>query len=231
MGCWETFLKFANLQKNLHENLHRNLHKKEELSIISTGPIRPWVARKPFRSLQISTTRVSPPSCVAPRSTSVVRPLTSSMSVPILISKGESVVTLASSSICESTAETVVVVAIVVMSVVVMSVVVLSIVVLPIVIAVVVLSIVVIVITAAATVVAPPTKEEPFISSIFPLSCLPPLPAIVTGAGSTTRKKEPGFTVLSLPFATFAARVPVVEVAVVQGSSDCRSKYCCSKGS
>jgi len=234
--------------------------------------------------LQISTTRVSPPSCVAPRSTSVVRPLTSSMRVPILVSKGESVVTLASSSICESTAETVVVVAIVVLAVVVisvvvlpvvvlaivvlaivvlsvvvmtivvlaivvlsivvavvvavviLSVVVLSIVVLPIVVltivvAVVILPVVVIVITAAATVVASPTKEEPFISSILPVSCLSPLPAIVAGTGSTTGKEEPGLTVLSLPFATFAARVPVVEVTVVQGSSDCRSKYCCSKGS
>jgi len=199
--------------------------------------------------LQISTTRVSPPSCVAPRSTSVVRPLTSSMRVPILVSKGESVVTLASSSICESTAKTVVVVAIVVMSVVVMPVVIIAVVILAIVVlsivitvvilsiviavvvAVVILSVVVIVITAAATVVACPTKEEPFISSILPLSCLSPLPAIVAGTGSTTGKEEPGLTVLSLPFATFAARVPVVEVTVVQGSSDCRSKYCCSKGS
>jgi len=79
--------------------------------------------------------------------------------------------------------------------------------------------------------VACPTKEEPFISSILPLSCLSPLPAIVTGTGSTTGKEEPGLTVLSLPFATFATKVPVVEVTVVQGSSDCRSKYCGSKGS
>jgi len=196
--------------------------------------------------LQISTTRVSPPSCVAPRSTSVVRPLTSSMRVPILVSKGESVVTLTSSSICESTAETVVVVAVVVIaivvmsivvmsvvviSVVVLSIVVLSIVVLSIVVAVVILSVVIIVITAAATMVACPTKEEPFISSILSLPCLSPLPAIVAGTGSTTGKEEPGLTVLSLPFATFSARVPVVEVTVVQGSSDCRSKYCGSKGS
>jgi len=167
------------------------------------------------------------------------------MRVPILVSKGESVVTLTSSSICESTAETVVVVAIVVITIVVMSVVVLSVVILsvvvlsvvvavvilPIVVAVVILPVVVIVITAAATMVASPTKEEPFISSILPLSCLPPLPAIVAGTGSTTWKEEPGLTVLSLPFATFAARVPVVEVTVVQGSSDCRSKYCGSKGS
>jgi hypothetical protein len=112
-----------------------------------------------------------------------------------------------------------------------MSIVVLSIVVLAIIVAVVVLSIVIIVITAAATMVVSPTKEEPFISSILSLSCLSPLPAIVAGTGSTTGKEEPGLTVLSLPFATFAARVPVVEVTVVQGSSDCRSKYCGSKGS
>merc|ERR1712226_296732 len=124
------------------------------------------------------------------------------MRVPILVSKGESVVTLASSSICESTAKTVVVMPVVIIAVVILAIVVLSIVVLSVVVAVVILSVVVIVITAAATMVASPTKEEPFISSILPLSCLSSLPAIVAGTGSTTGKEEPGLTVLSLPFAT-----------------------------
>jgi hypothetical protein len=157
------------------------------------------------------------------------------MCVPILVSERESVVTLASTSICESTAETIVVVAIVVLSVVVVSVVVLTIVVLTVVVLTVVVltvsilsivvAIVVIVITAAATMVASPTKEEPFISSILPLFCLPPLPATVTGTGSATGKEEPGLTILSLAFATFAARVAAgVEVPLVQGSSNCRSK-------
>ena len=44
------------------------------LSIIPTGPIRPRVARKPFRGLQISTAGVAPPSGVAPGPPRVVRP-------------------------------------------------------------------------------------------------------------------------------------------------------------
>jgi len=88
------------------------------------------------------------------------------MCVPILVSEGESVVTLTTTSICESTAETIVVVAVVVLSIVVVTVSVLSIVVLTVVVLTVsilsvVVAIVVIVITAAPTVVASPTKEEP----------------------------------------------------------------------
>merc|ERR1712007_34294 len=117
-------------------------------------------------------------------------------------------------SICESTAETIVVVAVVVLSIVILSIVVLTISILPIVVltisiltvvvAIVVLAVVVIVITAAATVVVSPTKEEPFVPSILPL-CLSSLPASVAGAGSATGKEEPGLPIFSLPFATFAA--------------------------
>ena len=64
-------------------------------------------------------------------------------------------------SICESTAETIVVVAVVVLSIVILSIVVLTISILTVVVAIVVLAVVVIVITAAATVVVSPTKEEP----------------------------------------------------------------------
>jgi len=138
------------------------------------------------------------------------------MCVSILVSEGESVVTLTSTSICKSIAETIVVVAVVVMSIVVLAIVVVTIS---------ILSVVVIVITAATTVVASPTKEKPFIPSILPLSCLSSLPAAVAGAGSTAGKEEPGFTILGLPFPTFATGVAnVVEVPLVEGSSNCRSK-------
>jgi len=169
------------------------------------------------------------------------------MSVPILVPEGESVVTLTSTSICESTAKSIVVVAIVVLSISILSIVVLTIVVLAVVVlatvvAVVVLAIVVLTIVvlaivvavvvaaviiggiaAAATVVGSPTTkqvvEEPFIPSVLPLFCLPPLPARVAGAGAASGKEEPGLPVLSLAFATFAARVASVDVAVVQSTS------------
>lgn len=142
------------------------------------------------------------------------------MCVSILVSEGEFVVTLTSTSICESIAETIVVVAVVVMSIVVLAIVVVTISILSVVVAV-----VVIVITAATTVVASPTKEKPFIPSILPLFSLSSLPAAVAGAGSTAGKEEPGFTILGLPFPTFAAGVAVVvEVLLVEGSSNCRSK-------
>merc|ERR1711951_311786 len=100
------------------------------------------------------------------------------MSVPILVSEREPVVTLTSTSVCESTAESIVVVAIVVIGG----------------------------ITATATVVGSPTKqiiEEPFIPSVLPLFCLSSLPASVTGARATGGKEEPGpTTVTSLAFAT-----------------------------
>merc|ERR550517_1702400 len=151
-------------------------------------------------------------------------------------------------SICESTAETIVVVAIVVLSVVVLSVVVLSISILSIVVlsssilAVVVLTIAILSIVvaivviggiaAAATVVGCPTKqiiEEPFIPSVLPLFCLPPLPASVTGTGAASWKEKPGLTIItSLAFATFAARV--ASVAVVQSTSNCRTKDCGTEG-
>merc|ERR1712233_308616 len=161
------------------------------------------------------------------------------MGVSILVSERESVVTLTSTSICESTAESIVVVAIVVLSisilaVVILTIVVMAIVVIPIVVMpIVVLSIVVAVvviggITATATVVGSPTKqiiEEPFIPSVLPLFCLSPLPASVTGAGATRGKEEPGLTIVtSLAFATFATGVASVDVAVVQSTSNCWSK-------
>merc|ERR1712233_289940 len=166
------------------------------------------------------------------------------MGVSILVSERESVVTLTSTSVCESTAESIVVVAIVVLSIsilavvvltiVVMAIVVIPIVVLPIVVlSIVVLPIVVAVvviggITATATVVGSPTKqiiEEPFIPSVLPLFCLSPLPASVTGAGATRGKEEPGLTIVtSLAFATFATGVASVDVAVVQSTSNCWSK-------
>jgi len=106
-------------------------------------------------------------------------------------------------SICEPTAEYVVVVAVVVLStsiltvvvlavvvaivlsIVVLAIVVLAIVVLAIVVAIVLSIVIIWGITAASTVVGSPTKqivEEPFISSILPLFCLSPFPASVTGA-------------------------------------------------
>jgi len=172
------------------------------------------------------------------------------MSVAILVPERESVVALTSTSICESTAEPIVVVAVVVLStsilaVVVLTIVVLAIVVLAIVVGIVlaivvltvVLSIVIIggnVITAASTVVGSPTKqivEEPFIPSILSVFGLPSLPASVAGAGAPCGKEEPCLTILSLAFATFAARVARVAVqGSVQGTSNCRSKDGSTKG-
>jgi len=175
------------------------------------------------------------------------------MSVAILVPERESVVALTSTSICESTAEPIVVVAVVVLStsiltivvltIVVLAIVVLTIVVLAIVVGIVltivvltiVLSIVIIGgITAASTVVGSPTKqivEEPFIPSILSVFGLPSLPASVAGAGAPCGKEEPCLTILSLAFATFAARVARVAVqGSVQGTSNCRSKDGSTKG-
>jgi len=159
------------------------------------------------------------------------------MSVAILVPERESVVALTSTSICESTAEPIVVVAVVVLSTSILAVVVLTIVVLAIVVGIVltivvltiVLSIVIIGgITAASTVVGSPTKqivEEPFVPSILSVFGLPSLPASVAGAGAPCGKEEPCLTILSLAFATFAARVARVAVqGSVQGTSNCRSK-------
>merc|ERR1712198_773642 len=116
-----------------------------------------------------------------------------------------------------------------------MAIVVLPIVVLPIVVLSIVVAVVVIGgITATATVVGSPTKqiiEEPFIPSVLPLFCLSPLPASVTGAGATRGKEEPGLTIVtSLAFATFATGVASVDVAVVQSTSNCRSKNGSTEG-
>merc|ERR1712198_510034 len=162
------------------------------------------------------------------------------MSVSILVSERESVVTLTSTSVCESTAESIVVLsisimAIVVLAIVVMAIVVIPIVVLPIVVLPIVVAVVVIGgITATATVVGSPTKqiiEEPFIPSVLPLFCLSPLPASVTGAIATRGKEEPGLTIInSLAFATFPAIIAIVDVAVVQSTSDCWSKNGSTEG-
>jgi len=118
---------------------------------------------------------------------------------------------------------TIVVLTIVVLTIVVLAIVVLAIVVLAIVVSVVVAAVIIGGITAAAAVVGSPAAkqivEEPFIPSVLPLICLPPLPARVAGAGAASGKEEPGLTVLSLAFATFAARVASVDVAVVQSTS------------
>jgi len=182
--------------------------------------------------LQISASRVPPSCCVAPASSGVVRPLAGSVGVSVLVSEGEPVVTPATTSICKSTAESVVVVAVVVLSIVVLSVVVaivvLAVIVLAVVIAVVVAIVVAIVlavvVTATSTVVGSPPKEEPFIPSVLPLHRLPSPPASVASAGSPTREEEPGLAILGLAFATFPARVAIIEVAVVEGTANCRTK-------
>jgi len=214
------------------------------LSIIPTGPVRPGVVGKPLRRLQISASRVPPSRCVAPASSGVVRPLAGSVGVSVLVSEGEPVVTPATTSICKSTAESVVVVAVVVLSIVVLSVVVAIVVLAVVVLAVIVLAVVVavvvaivvaivlaVVVTATSTVVGSPPKEEPFIPSVLPLHRLPSPPASVASAGSPTREEEPGLAILGLAFATFPARVAIIEVAVVEGTANCRTKDSSTKSS
>jgi len=203
--------------------------KKSILSIIPTGRVRPGVVGKPLRRLQISASRVPPSRCVAPASSGVVRPLAGSVGVSVLVSEGEPVVTPATTSICKSTAESVVVVAVVVLSIVVLSVVVaivvlavvvLAVIVLAVVVAIVVAIVLAVVVTATSTVVGSPPKEEPFIPSVLPLHRLPSPPASVASAGSPTREEEPGLAILGLAFATFPARVAIIEVAVVEGTAN-----------
>merc|ERR1719266_607292 len=69
------------------------------LSIEAAGVVGPRIVRESLSCLKIATAVVAPPGCVAPSPSRVVRPPASSLCVPVLVLKSQTVVTLAPATV------------------------------------------------------------------------------------------------------------------------------------